>query len=122
MFCALFIGLMLYALNPHLHYYVGLSGVLHGLFVVGAWGERQHFRVSAYVLLALVFAKLVWEQLYGAMPGSESMIGGQVLVDAHLYGAIAGGLFLLLHQVIHINNGQQNRQYDEQHHGTHGDD
>lgn len=122
LFCGLFTGLMLYALNPQLHYYVGLSGVLHGLFVVGAWGERQHFRISAYVLLALLVAKLAWEQTFGAMPGSESMIGGQVLVDAHLYGAIAGGLFLLLHQVIHIDNGQQNRQHDEQDYNTHGDD
>ena len=122
LFSSLFTGLALHWLNPQLQQYVGLSGVLHGLFVVGAWGERRRYRLSGYLLLGLIVVKLLWEQGFGALPGSESMAGGHVLVDAHLYGAIAGGLFLLLHKIIHVDDRQQNGQHDEQHHHAHGDD
>ncbi|TNF36792.1 MAG: rhombosortase, partial [Gammaproteobacteria bacterium] len=107
---ALLVSLGLYVLNPELSAYVGLSGVLHGLFIVGAWYEARRHPLSGWVLLLLLVVKLVWEQLSGALPGSEAMTGGHVVVDAHLYGAISGGLFALLHQIIHVDDRQQNRQ------------
>ena len=85
------IGLMLF--NPEIHRYVGLSGVLHGLFIAGAMAEIKRFPLSGWLLLAVLLAKLAWEQLVGAMPGSESMIKGHVVVDSHFYGAIAGFVF-----------------------------
>jgi len=91
---ALLVGLGLYYFNPEIFWYVGLSGVLHGLFVVGGWYEYRHFKASGLVLLILVVAKLIWEQWAGALPGSEAMAGGRVVVDAHLYGAISGVVFL----------------------------
>jgi len=42
------------------------------------------------LLLVFIIGKLAWEQRYGPLPGSASLAGGSVLVDAHLYGAIAG--------------------------------
>lgn len=91
----LFTGLCLYWFSPDLIRYVGLSGVLHGLFIVGAWHEFRRYRLSGAVLLLGLVAKLTWEQLMGAMPGSESITGAHVAVAAHLYGAISGALFLL---------------------------
>ena len=108
-----FVSAGLYWLNPEIVAYVGLSGVLHGLFIVGAWQERQRYPASAYLLLVLLVIKLLWEQLSGALPGSESLTGGHVVVDSHLYGAIGGGVYLLLHQVIHVNDRQQDGQHDE---------
>ena len=105
---ALFVALGLLWFNNTIHWYVGLSGVLHGLFVVGAWYEYRHYAKSGSVLMLLIMAKLIWEQVSGALPGSESMTGGHVVVDAHLYGALGGLFFLLLHQVVHIYNRQQN--------------
>jgi len=93
---ALLVGLGLYYFNPHLLWYVGLSGVLHGLFVAGAWYEFRRFRSSGLALLVLIALKLLWEQWSGALPGSETMAGGRVVVDAHLYGAIAGVVFLVV--------------------------
>jgi rhomboid family GlyGly-CTERM serine protease len=107
------VGLGLYFLDPQMHYYVGLSGVLHGLFLVGAWWERRYHPLSGKLLLLLIVVKLVWEQLFGALPGSASMTGGHVAVDAHLYGALSGLLFLLLHQVVHVDDGQQDGEYDK---------
>jgi rhomboid family GlyGly-CTERM serine protease len=93
---ALLVGLGLYYFNVDIVWYVGMSGVLHGLFVVGGWYEYRHYKTSGLVWLGLIVVKLIWEQWAGALPGSESMAGGHVVVDAHLYGGMAGGVFLLV--------------------------
>jgi rhomboid family GlyGly-CTERM serine protease len=70
--------------------YVGLSGVLHGLFLYGALREIRYYPASGYVLTAVLVTKLTWEFFNGALPGSEEMTGGRVLTEAHLLGAIGG--------------------------------
>ena len=77
-------------LDENLIWYVGLSGVLHGLLVAGALGSLRRRQGEALALLGLVFAKLAYEQLVGPLPGSEASSGGPVVVNAHLYGGIAG--------------------------------
>lgn len=95
--CALGTSLGLLLFNPGLAWYVGLSGLLHSVLVIGAvLGVCERER-SAVLLLVFVVAKLLWEQLQGAMPGSAEMAGGPVVVDAHLYGALAGlGMAMIL--------------------------
>lgn len=83
-------------LYADLDWYVGLSGLLHGLLIAGlVAGVRRRDR-EAMVLGALVIAKLGWEQIVGPLPGSESTSGGAVIIDAHLYGAIGGLLGALV--------------------------
>lgn len=98
-FCMIGISLGLLALQPGVHWYVGLSGVLHGLFVAGALASLAAGYRAELALLGLLIVKLAWEQLYGALPGSADLAGGSVLVESHLYGAITGlvaaGLILL---------------------------
>jgi rhomboid family GlyGly-CTERM serine protease len=80
-------------LSPELGWYVGLSGVLHGILAAGAVTtlfRDPERRLEAGVLIVLVAAKLLFEQLAGPVPGSNAVAGGAVVVDAHLYGAIAG--------------------------------
>lgn len=70
--------------------YVGFSGVLHAWLVLGA---ALGTRLQRWVILPLVVAKLAWEQytaLLGAHP-SAAWIGGEVMIEAHLWGAILGG-------------------------------
>ena len=81
-------------LDNQLDRYVGFSGVLHGLFIIGARWEMKHYTASGAVLLVIIVGKLIWEQRYGALPGSESMTGGRVAINSHLYGAIAGAIYL----------------------------
>ena len=89
-------------LNPELRWYVGLSGVLHGLFLYGALREIRFYPASGYVLLAVLLAKLSWEFFNGALPGSEDMAGGRVLTEAHLLGAIGGILVWMVESLKHV--------------------
>jgi rhomboid family GlyGly-CTERM serine protease len=77
-------------LEPQLKWYVGASGVLHGALAAGAiaWW-RTESRTMALTLSAIVFGKLAWEQVHGALPLAGEM---PVIVDAHLYGAIGGAI------------------------------
>ena len=86
------IDLAFWTLEPQLIWYVGLSGLLHGCLVAGVIGGIRERRLEERVLLAGLVLKLVYEQTAGPLPGSEGTAGGNVLVDAHLYGAIAGAL------------------------------
>lgn len=83
-------------LNPELDWYVGLSGLEHGLLVAGLLAGIANRDREALILALFVLAKLGWEQIVGPLPGSESTSGGAVIVDAHLYGALGGILGALL--------------------------
>lgn len=87
---SLAVGLGLLWFDPGLHWYVGLSGTLHGLFVVGVLEESRTDKGFAVLVFAVFVAKLAWEQAYGPMPGSEHTAGGPVVVNAHLYGTFGG--------------------------------
>ncbi len=102
LFSSLVVGIGLYLLDKHIFWYVGFSGTLHGLIIAGCIADLRHYPKSAAVLLVLIIGKLVWEQVAGALPGSESVAGGNVVVNAHLYGAIGGaviGSALLARQI-----------------------
>lgn len=77
-------------LDPRLSWYVGLSGLLHGLLLAGTVGRLREAPLESAVLTLAVALKLAYEQYAGPLPGSEVSAGGPVVVDAHLYGALAG--------------------------------
>jgi rhomboid family GlyGly-CTERM serine protease len=90
---AVAIAIGLYVFDPGVQWYVGLSGVLHGLVACGAVRMLQEERLGIGAALALgVAAKLTWEATRGPIPFTEQSAGGPVIVAAHLYGAIAGTL------------------------------
>jgi len=84
------IDIGLWVLNPGLEWYVGLSGLLHGMLAAGILASWRGRRAEASILGVVIFGKLAFEQLVGPMPGSEGTSGGAVIVDAHLYGVIGG--------------------------------
>jgi rhomboid family GlyGly-CTERM serine protease len=84
------IDLGFWFLDRDLGWYVGMSGLLHGLLVAGIVSRFRAAKAESLALAVVVAAKIAWEQLAGPLPGSEFSAGGPVVVNAHLYGAIAG--------------------------------
>jgi len=103
----LFVTLGLYLFDVHLIWYVGLSGLLHGLFVAGGIRLLSKELGFAVVLLAVLAGKLAYEQFFGSLPGTSEMSGGPVVVNSHLYGAIGGVVSGLLISLIGRYTGRK---------------
>jgi rhomboid family GlyGly-CTERM serine protease len=80
----------LYAFDPQVDWYVGLSGVLHGLVACGALLLSRRHNPIGWLLVLGIGGKLVFEQVWGPVPFTAASVGGPVIVAAHLYGAAAG--------------------------------
>src|SRR6185503_4393794 len=61
--------------EPQLDWYVGFSGVLHGLFAAGVIASIRAREPEAWLLGALFVVKLGWEQLIGPVPLTAKMAG-----------------------------------------------
>ena len=80
----------LWFLHVEVAWYVGASGVLHGVLAAGTIAWLQQGDGRGWPLLGLLVLKLGYEQLSrGALP---LMTGAVVITAAHLYGAGAGAL------------------------------
>ena len=77
----------LWWLSPAIEWYVGASGMLHGLLVAGAILQARRDYPLARWVIVIVTAKLIWEQAVGPLPFAGDSV---VVVDAHLYGALGG--------------------------------
>lgn len=104
--CSLLTSIMLYFFSPDLVKYVGLSGVLHSVFVIGAVKDIQHNMKSGYLLLIGVAAKITHEQVYGADSEISSLIAADVAIDAHLFGAVSGIVYLAILFLIRKSNAK----------------
>lgn len=84
---ALSISALLYGYAPTVQWYVGLSGVLHGLWAAAAvwlWPVSRAESLAAGLLLA---AKLALELRFGPLSGGGDF---RVVTEAHRFGAAAG--------------------------------
>ena len=79
-------------LLPELHYYEGISGILHGLLVIIALVRMQisFFDPTAWIALFFIVAKIIYEGIYGASAMTQSIIDLPILTESHLYGVVAG--------------------------------
>lgn len=77
-------------ISTEVDWYVGLSGILHGLFVAAVLADYHRHSRESLVLLSAIILKLGYEQFFGSVPGSSWASQGNVIVDAHLYGAVGG--------------------------------
>jgi rhomboid family GlyGly-CTERM serine protease len=68
-------------------WYVGSSGVLHGILAAGTVANLKRREPPGLVLAALLAGKLLYEQRVGPLPFSGS---SAVVVDAHLFGVLGG--------------------------------
>lgn len=89
-------SLGLYFFAPQLRWYVGLSGVMHGLFLLGLLPQALKKDIVALGCLLYLLGKLGYELYAGAPVSDEAAIGGKVALDSHLWGAISGFVYGLL--------------------------
>jgi rhomboid family GlyGly-CTERM serine protease len=95
-FSGLFISSALYFFSVDLTQYVGLSGILHAVFIWGALNDIKQGEKTGYLLFIGVWLKIAHEQFYGASASVVALIAANVAVDAHLWGAISGLIFFLI--------------------------
>ena len=87
---ALVVGGGLWFLNPEVQRYVGISGVLHTLLFAGLLLSFRHTPLINGIVFLAMAARLWSEQQAGYdVNYLQASIGGSVMVDAHLYGALA---------------------------------
>ena len=85
----------IYSFAPQLLWYVGLSGALHGLFILGAYFDITEGLKSGWLLMIAVLAKVIHEQVYGASDEIATLIHAKVAIDAHLFGSLAAIVVIL---------------------------
>ncbi len=89
-------GYALLLADPQMQY-VGLSGVLHGLFVWGACKDVENREKTGWLLLIGITIKVAAEQFGGDTSDIANLIDASVAIDAHLFGAFSGlGIFCLV--------------------------
>ena len=87
---ALYSGGGLFIFYPQNTLYNGLSGVLHGLIIIGALTDCQKGMKTGYLLFIGVWLKIAWEQYTGPSAELGELIEARVAIEAHLIGAVSG--------------------------------
>lgn len=89
---ALAVGAGLFVFSPGLGWYVGISGALFGLYTAGVLRMCKEQLVLGAALFLSMLAILAWTLYAGGLPGEAAGLGGAVIPQAHLYGAIGGAM------------------------------
>ena len=91
----------LYELLPAVQAYAGLSGILHGIFVVAAMESLfiQRERKFAILVLVCIALKIGVEKWMGYSETAQ-LIQAPVLIESHQIGVLTGIIFILLKIVI----------------------
>ena len=96
-FISIIVGLGLFIFDHQLMNYYGFSGVLYGLFLIGAvQALLHHDKVTGFSLLILLCGKMFWDFNHGGNQFSQEIMGIPVAINAHLYGLIGAGLVSLI--------------------------
>jgi rhomboid family GlyGly-CTERM serine protease len=95
-FSSLLISLSLFIFTPSLIWYVGLSGVLHGIFSYGVAVDLKNRDKWGVILGLGIVGKITFEQIFGSPLSTAELIDAPIAINAHLFGATSGILFYFL--------------------------
>lgn len=84
------VGAGIFYFSPSTHLYVGLSGILHGIIIVGAIIDATKGFYTGYILIIGTILKVINEQLFNSPIELSQLIEAEVLTEAHLYGLVSG--------------------------------
>jgi len=101
------ISLLLMLNNPEVVDYAGHSGILYGLYVLGAISLFPRDRLVAVLVIAAIVIKVLMEQFSFYDFNTGSLIGARVIVDAHLYGLLMAIAIALLWATDTMNSGSR---------------
>ena len=91
MFTGLFITTALFLFHPSIQWYVGFSGILYGLFIIGGVLLALNKEwLTCIALLVLIALRLGISGLDNTDLSTTQLINAPVLIEAHLYGALGG--------------------------------
>jgi len=97
--CAIGISLGLFWWMPRLDWYVGLSGLLHGMLFAAALSQALRGDRESMVIIAVMVLKVGYEMWQGPLPGSREAAGGEVVYQAHAMGCLCATLFVMAQQL-----------------------
>ena len=100
--------------NPEVSDFAGFSGVLYGLFLLGAINLFTRDRLIATLVGAAIVIKILMEQFQFYDFNTGGLIGARVVVDSHLYGVLMGIAIALLWTTYTMNHRTT------EHSNTHG--
>ena len=89
----------LYWFGGDMQWYVGLSGLMHGFFLLGLLRPATRGDWIAVACLVYLVGKLVWEEFVGISVSNEAAIGVPVATRSHLFGALSALPFMILEWV-----------------------
>ena len=100
--------------NPELHWYVGFSGVLFGLYFLAAHDLYARDRLVALLMGGAIVIKVIIEQYTPFELDSSGIIGAPVVVDAHLYGLLTATVIALVRATYTLNHAptRQSNRYE----------
>jgi rhomboid family GlyGly-CTERM serine protease len=87
------IGLCLLLLSPEVKWSVGLSGLLYALLALAAIRSAMSGEYFSGAVVAFLLGKIILEQTIGPSAAMEQFVGNSLVVDAHMFGVIAGLVF-----------------------------
>lgn len=85
----------LLAFSPEVKWYGGFSGVLTGMYIYAAITVLRRQTLLAGAVLCIIGVKVITEQWRGVAIDYSSLSAIPVVVDAHLYGALAGAAYVV---------------------------
>lgn len=88
------VGLGLYFFVPDVGTYVGLSGIIYGLFLLDL-GREALVEADRFALLCVIFVivRVGWEAINGAPAYESHLLGGPVVTASHFCGMAAAVLY-----------------------------
>lgn len=98
------ISLLTTLLNPEIDNYAGHSGILYGLYILGAVSLFRHDRLIAVLVAVAIIGKVLMEQFQFYDFNTSSLIGARVIIDSHLYGTLIGVCIALLQATVTMNH------------------
>jgi len=109
LFLSLFTGSCLYLFSTNLEWYAGFSGVLYGLFLVGAiTAILQKDYLFGIGVALLIIGKVLWGHFMGESKSSAELIGVPVATDAHLFGITGAIIIGIVLALIHFTQESSN--------------